>query len=124
MRNKPYISKSLSVFFLFLLVSCSNKGLENLGLLKEKANEYALQRKAPLAMPPDMYLMPPKTEEIPANIKKNKKKNKSEETLDDILLTENISSDKKRIVTKKNILDKRNRLVKKILKAKALLVLN
>ena len=74
MRNKPYISKSLSVFFLFLLVSCSNKGLENLGLLKEKANEYALQRKAPLAMPPDMYLMPPKTEEYQQILRKIKKR--------------------------------------------------
>ena len=56
------IFKFLLLFKLLITVGCSYNRLENLGLLKEKANEYSLARKAPLIMPPDMYLRPPSSE--------------------------------------------------------------
>ena len=78
-----------------LIVSaCSNKKLENLGVLKKKANEYSIARNAPLVMPPDMYLSPPQEKEMQVRIKR-KNINDSEVTLDDILLGKTPSTVKK-----------------------------
>ena len=64
-----------------LLISCSNERLQKIGVTKKKIIIF-VSRKAPLEMPPDMFLRPPK-------LKKNKKNNLSLEdeelSVDDIL---------------------------------------
>lgn len=121
-KYKYYFKTTFYIALLFLLQSCSNKGLENLGLLKQKANEYAIARKAPLVMPPDMYLRPPKEEKKP--IKSNKKNlGKFEETLEDILLEDDILLSEKNSKRRKRLPNKDKRIVKKILKTKASIVL-
>ena len=103
MQNK-IISKILIGIITLIVCGCSNKKLENLGLLKKKANEYSIARKAPLVMPPDMYLSPPQEKE---KLMATKRKNidHSEVTLEDILLEKNPSTVKKNIRRKiKNLL--------------------
>ena len=97
-----------SVIILFI-VSCSNDSLVNLGVVKKKANQFSVSRKAPLEMPPDMYLRPPKSEKK----ENNSNLNSPEKSLDDILADTKISENKD-----KNIL-KEKRILKKILNADA-----
>ena len=98
-----------SVIFLFI-VSCSNDSLVNLGVVKKKANQFSVSRKAPLEMPPDMYLRPPKSE----NKEYNSSLNTEETDLDDILTNTKISKKNK----DKNRL-KEKRILKKILNTEA-----
>ena len=107
-----------------LIVSaCSNKKLENLGVLKKKANEYSIARKAPLVMPPDMYLSPPPEKEKRLQTKR-KKIDDSEVTLDDILLGKTPSTVKKNTRKKNKKVYKKETIVKKILRTKATIILN
>ena len=81
-----YVKLIINLLFvskLLIIAGCSYNRLENLGLLKTKANEYSLARKAPLIMPPDMYLRPPTSKkETPSNANGNQG---DELNLDDIL---------------------------------------
>ena len=107
-----------------LIVSaCSNKKLENLGVLKKKANEYSIARKAPLVMPPDMYLSPPQEKEKQIRIKR-KNINDSEVTLDDILLGKTPSTVQKNKRRKIKKVYKKEKIIKKILRTKATIILN
>ncbi|MAJ24357.1 MAG: hypothetical protein CMP36_02485 [Rickettsiales bacterium] len=112
--------KLLNILLLLVLVfnnACSSKKLENLGFIKKKPNQYAVSRKAPLEMPPDMYLAPPETEV------KNRNQSspilKNEENLDDIL------ANKSTLVTKNNnqSLSKKKRILRNILNTKAVKIL-
>ena len=122
MKNK-IISKILIGIIALILSACSNKKLENLGLLKKKANEYSIARKAPLVMPPDMYLSPPQEKEKQTPINK-KKLDDSQITLDDILLGKNSSAAKMDTIRKNKKTNKKEKVIKKILRAKATIILN
>ena len=122
MKNK-IISKILIGIIALTVSACSNKKLENLGVLKKKANEYSIARKAPLVMPPDMYLSPPQEKEKQVQTKR-KKINDSEVTLDDILLGKTPSAVKKNTRRKINKVYKKEKIIKKILRTKATIILN
>ena len=108
-------------FFLYtiltlLFVSCANETLQKIGVTKKKNNQFTVSRKAPLEMPPDMFLRPPK---LKNETKKNNLSLEDEElSIDDIL------NDK---VSKKDTVDndstktksKEKRILKKILNKKA-----
>jgi len=122
MKNK-IISKILIGIIALIAGACSNKKLENLGVLKKKANEYSIARKAPLVMPPDMFLSPPQEKEKQAQTKR-KKINDSEVTLDDILLGKTPSVVKKNTRRKIKKVYKKEKIIKKILRTKATIILN
>ncbi len=108
-------------FFLYtiltlLFVSCANETLQKIGVTKKKNNQFTVSRKAPLEMPPDMYLRPPK---LKNGAKKNNLSSGGEElSVDDILHNKG---------NKKNVVDndskkkksKEKRILKKILNMKA-----
>ena len=97
------------IIFLFI-VSCSNDRLVKIGVVKKKANQFSVSRKAPLEMPPDMYLRPPKFEKE-AN---NSNINSEEIGLNDLLADTQISFKNKG----KNRL-REKRILKKILNTEA-----
>ena len=106
----------LSTILTLLLISCSNERLQKIGVIKKQNNQYSVSRKAPLEMPPDMFLRPPK---LKNEIKKNNLSLEDEElSVDDIL---NNKVNKKDAIdndsTKKKL--KENRILKKILNTKA-----
>ena len=122
MKNN-IIRKTLIGVIILIVSSCSNKKLESLGVLKKKANEYSIVRKAPLVMPPDMYLSPPQEKEKQTPINK-KKLDDSQITLDDILLGKNSSAAKMDTIRKNKKTNKKEKVIKKILRAKATIILN
>ena len=85
-------------------------------MLKKKNNQFAITRKAPLEMPPDMFLRPPKL--------KNESKNNNLSLKEDELSVDDILDNK---VNKKDAVDndstkiksKEKRILKKILNTKA-----
>ena len=100
----------------WFFVSCSNESLQKMGLTKKKANQFAVSRKAPLEMPPDMLLRPPKST--------NETKNKSLSLDDDKLSLDDILNDKAHYKGKENKAktgksSKEKRILKKILNTKA-----
>ena len=98
------------IIFLFI-VSCSNDRLIKMGMVKKKTNQFSVSRKAPLEMPPDMYLRPPKLEK-----KENNSNLNSEEIgLDDILANAKLSEKNK---DKEKL--REERILKKILNTKAM----
>ena len=114
------IFKFLLLFKLLITVGCSYNRLENLGLLKEKANEYSLARKAPLIMPPDMYLRPPSSEK---EVTISNDNIEDDISLDDILVG-NVRT-KNKINNKRIIKSVNNeaKILKKILDKKAVILL-
>ena len=111
-----YLYFFLCTILTLLFISCSNESLQKIGFTKKKNNQFSVSRKAPLEMPPDMLLRPPK-------LKKETKKNNlnlgdEELSVDDIL---NNKVNKKDVVeddSMKTIL-KEKRILKKILNTKA-----
>ena len=106
----------LCTILTLLLISCSNERLQKIGVTKKKSNQFSVSRKAPLEMPPDMFLRPPK---LKNETKKNKLSLEDEElSVDDILNNK---------VNKKDVVDndstkteaKEKRILKKILNKKA-----
>ena len=66
-----------------LLISCSNETLQKIGVTKKKNNQFSVSRRAPLEMPPDMLLRPPK---LKNEVKKNNSSLEDAElSVDDIL---------------------------------------
>lgn len=122
MQNK-IIRKILIGITALIVSACTNNKLDSLGVLKKKSNEYSIARKAPLVMPPDMYLSPPQEKE--QLITTNKKKfEDSKITLDDILLGKTPSTVKKNIRRKNKKINKKEKIIKEILRAKATIILN
>ena len=111
-----YLYFLLCTILTLLFISCSNESLQKVGITKKKHNQFSVSRKAPLEMPPDMFLRPPK---LKNETKKNNLSLEDEElSIDDIL------NDK---VSKKDTVDndstktksKEKRILKKILNKKA-----
>ncbi len=102
------------------LGACSNQKLESLGVVKKKANQYSVTKKAPLEMPPDMLLRPPKAEDKKEIYSSSFEQDQA--SLDDILNNKEIPKVKKRNNNKKSLL-KQDRLLKKILNTKAIITL-
>ena len=111
-----YLYFLLCTILTLLFISCSNESLQKVGITKKKHNQFSVSRKAPLEMPPDMFLRPPK---LKNETKKNNLSLEDEETsVDDILNNK---------VNKKDAVDndsmktklKEKRILKKILNTKA-----
>ena len=111
-----YLYLFLCAILTLLLISCSNEYLQNIGVTKKKNNQFSISRKAPLEMPPDMFLRPPKL--------KNETKKNNLSLEDDELSVDDILSNK---VNKKDAVNndlmkikaKERRILKKILNKKA-----
>ena len=111
-----YLYFFISTILTLLLISCSNESLQKIGVAKKKYNQFSVSRKAPLEMPPDMYLKPPK---LKNETKKNNLSLEDEElSVDDIL---NNKVNKKDAVDNDltKIKSKEKRILKKILNMKA-----
>ena len=111
-----YLYFFLCTILTLLLISCSNERLQKIGVTKKKNNQFSVSRKAPLEMPPDMLLRPPKLKN--ETDKTNLRVQGEELSVDDIL---NNKVNKKDLVdnnsTKKT--SKEKRILKKILNTKA-----
>ena len=111
-----YLYFLLCAILTLLFVSCSNDSLQKIGIAKKKNNQFSVSRKAPLEMPPDMFLRPPKL--------KNETKKNNLSLEDDELSVDEILSNK---VNKKDAVNndlmkikaKERRILKKILNKKA-----
>ena len=111
-----YLHFFLCTILTLLLISCSNEGLQKIGVMKKKNNQFSVSRKAPLEMPPDMFLRPPKL--------KNETKKNNLSLEDEELSVDDILSNK---VNKKDAVNndlmktkaKEKRILKKILNKKA-----
>ena len=111
-----YLYFLLCTILTLLFISCSNESLRKVGIIKKKNNQFSVSRKAPLEMPPDMLLKPPK---LKNETKKNNLSLEDEElSVDDIL--NNKEKDKGK-VSESKIKDKskEERILKKILNTKA-----
>ena len=111
-----YLYFLLCTILTLLFISCSNESLQKVGITKKKNNQFSVSRNAPLEMPPDMLLRPPK---LKNETKKNNLSLEDEETsVEDILNNK---------VNKKDAVDndsmktklKEKRILKKILNTKA-----
>ena len=111
-----YLYFLLCAILTLLFISCSNESLQKIGIAKKKNNQFSVSRKAPLEMPPDMFLRPPK---LKNETKKNNLSLEDEElSIDDIINNK---------VSKKDTVDndstktksKEKRILKKILNKKA-----
>ena len=111
-----YLYFFLSTTLTLLLISCSNERLQKLGVTKIKNNQFSVSRKAPLEMPPDMFLRPPK---LKNEIKKNNLSLEDDELSVDVILNNKIN--KKDAVENDTIKmkSKEKRILKKILNTKA-----
>ena len=111
-----YLYFPLCAILTLLFTSCSNESLQKIGIAKKKNNQFSVSRKAPLEMPPDMLLRPPK---LKNETKKNNLSIKDEEfSVDDILNNkvnekDEVSSDLLKTKAKEK------RILKKILNKKA-----
>ena len=78
MSNKIFLFL-ITIFGILALNSCSDikKGL---GMEKDLPNEFLIEKKAPLVMPPDYRLLPPDSETKIKEVKKSK--NSLKEVLD------------------------------------------
>ena len=107
-----FLSYTLAALF---CISCSNENLQNMGVIKKKADQFAVSRQAPLEMPPDMYLRPPKLKKEKENNNLNFDDDKL--SIDDILSNEDMPIDNKIIKSSKE-----KRILKKILNTKAIML--
>ena len=106
----------LCAILTLLLISCSNESLQKIGVTKKKNNQFSVSRRAPLEMPPDMFLRPPK---LKNEVKKNNLTLEDEKlSVDDIL---NNKVNEKNTVNNDlmKIKSKEKRILKKILNTKA-----
>ena len=111
-----YLYFLLCTILTLLFISCSNESLQKVGITKKKHNQFSVSRKAPLEMPPDMFLRPPKL--------KNETKKNNLSLEDEELSVDDILSNK---VNKKDAVNndlmktkaKEKRILKKILNKKA-----
>ena len=105
----------LTLFF----ISCSNERLQKIGVTKKKPNQYSVSKKAPLEMPPDMFLRPPK---LKNETKKNNLSLEGEElSVDDIL---NNKFNNKDVIDNApmSTKSKEKRILKKIFNKKAIVL--
>ena len=111
-----YLYFLLCIILTLLFISCSNESLQKVGITKKKNNQFSVSRKAPLEMPPDMFLRPPKLKN--ENNNNNLSFDEEELSVDDIINNK---------AKKKDAIDndlmktkaKEKRILKKILNKKA-----
>jgi PBP1b-binding outer membrane lipoprotein LpoB len=114
---KPnYLYFFLSTILTLLFISCSNESLQKIGFTKKKNNQFSVSRKAPLEMPPDMYLRPPK---LKNEIKKNNLSLEDEELSVDDILNNKVNKKNEVEDDSMKIILKEKRILKKILNTKA-----
>ena len=77
MKNKIYI---ICLFLFVLVIGCSSfkKGL---GIEKDKPNEFLIEKRDPLVLPPDYKILPPDSK----SVKKESKENSLKSVLDQSL---------------------------------------
>ena len=114
MTKKLIIKKCFSIFFLFLLSSCSF-------LNPQSSNEFTVSKKSPLIMPPDMNMTPPeKKGEIKRIYNARKSYNNNDKiSVEDILTGEIKTKKKTNTKNTEKIKQTRKKLVNKILRTKA-----
>ena len=111
-----YLYFFLCTILTLLLISCSKESFKKIGATKKKNNQFSVSRKAPLVMPPDMFLRPP---ELKNENKKNNLSLEDEElSVDDILNNKVKKKDEVDNVSTKTT-SKEKRILKKILNTKA-----
>ena len=106
----------LSTILTLLFISCSNESLQKIGVTKKKNNQFSVSRKAPLEMPPDMFLRPPK---LKNKTKKNNLSLEDEELSVDDILNNKISKKDAVDNDSTKIKSKEKRILRKILNMKA-----
>ena len=111
-----YLYFFLSTILTLLLISCSNERLQKIGVTKKKNNQFSVSRKAPLEMPPDMFLRPPK---LKNETKKNNLSLEDKELSVDDILNNNVKKKDEVDNDSIKIKSKEKRILKKILNTKA-----
>ena len=114
---KFFISKIILIVFMSSLAGCGEKAMQKLGLRKEQVDAFAVSRKDPLIMPPDMTLRPPGNEDRNSNSLQSTIKqsnNDSSLSIDEILM----DNDEKKYKKAKSK-TRSYKLISNILKAKA-----
>ena len=111
-------------FFLYtiltmLFISCSNESLQKIGIAKKKNNQFSVSRKAPLEMPPDMLLKPPK---LKNETKKNNLSLEDEELSVDDILNNKVNKEDVVDTDLKKTKAKEKGILKKILNTKAIVL--
>ena len=104
------------VLITLFLVACSNESLQKMGITKKKSNQFAVSRKAPLEMPPDMFLRPPK---LKNETEKNNLSLEDEELSVDDILSNKVNKKDTENNDLMKIKAKEKRILKKILNKKA-----
>ncbi len=115
-----YLYFFLSTILTLLLISCSNESLQKIGVTKKKNDQFSVSRKAPLEMPPDMFLRPPKLKN--KTIKKNNLSLEDEELSVDDILNNKIRKKDTADNDSTQIKSKEKRILKKILNTKAIVL--
>ena len=77
MKNKILII----YFFLFILLTGCETVKKGLGMEKDKPNEFLIEKRDPLVLPPDYKILPPDSK----NVKKETKENSLKSVLDESL---------------------------------------
>ena len=114
-----YLYFFLCTFLTLLFISCSNESLQKVGITKKKNNQFSVSRKAPLEMPPDMLLKPPK---LKNETKKNNLSLEDEELSVDDILNNKVNKEDVVDTDLKKTKAKEKRILKKILNKKATLL--
>ena len=114
-----YLHFFLSTILTLLLISCSNERLQKIGVTKKKNNQFSVSRKAPLEMPPDMLLRPPK---LKNETKKNNLSLEDEELSVDDILNNKVNKNDAVDNDATKIKSKEKRILKKILNTKAIVL--
>ena len=109
----------LSTILTLLLISCSNERLQKIGVTKKKNNQFSVSRKAPLEMPPDMLLRPPK---LKKETKQNNLNLEDEELSVDDILNNKVNKNDAVDNDATKIKSKEKRILKKILNTKAIVL--
>ena len=77
MKNKIYIFYLL----LFVLVSGCETVKKGLGIEKDKPNEFLIEKRDPLVLPPDYKILPPDSKTVKKEIKENSLKSVLDQSL-------------------------------------------
>ena len=111
-----YLYFLLCTILTLLFISCSNESLQKVGIIKKKNNQFSVSRKAPLEMPPDMLLRPPK---LKNETKKNNLSLEDEELSVDDILSNKVNKKDAENNDLMKVKAKEKRILKKILNKKA-----
>jgi len=111
-----YLYFFLCAILTLLFISCSNERLQKIGITKKKNNQFSVSRKAPLEMPPDMLLRPPK---LKKETKQNNLNLEDEELSVDDILNNKVNKKNEVEDDSMKIILKEKRILKKILNTKA-----